>query len=146
LRRLVVDASVWVELLTSDRSASWSARLRGDELHVPALCDIEVAACLQRGTCAPAARAALAHYSTVPLHRHAHLPLLPRIHELRHWMPAADACYVALAEALEATFLTRDAQLGRTVRAIGTVPCERVGRQSLRMLPRRATASSRQRR
>lgn len=145
MRRLVVDASVWIHLLTSGRPA-WSGRLANDELHVPALCDVEVAACLRRGTAGKAARAALAHYSRAPLHRHAHLPLLQRVHDLRHLIPAADACYVALAEALGATLLTRDTRLCRTVRGIGTIDCERVRQGGLRMLRSGATASSRRRR
>ncbi len=41
--------------------------------------------------------------------RHGHGVLLPRIWELRHNLTAYDGAYVALAEALGAPLLTRDA-------------------------------------
>jgi len=39
--------------------------------------------------------------------------MLPRIWELRDNVSAYDAAYIALAEMLEATLVTRDAQLAR---------------------------------
>jgi predicted nucleic acid-binding protein len=36
---------------------------------------------------------------------------LPRVWELRHNLTADDAAYIALAEALDATLLTRDRRL-----------------------------------
>jgi predicted nucleic acid-binding protein len=46
-----------------------------------------------------------------PLYRYSHVPLLPRIWELRHSLSAYDAAYVALAEALDAPLVTRDRRL-----------------------------------
>ncbi len=46
-----------------------------------------------------------------PLIRYPHDLLLPRIWELRHNLTAYDAVYVALAEALDAPLVTRDAAL-----------------------------------
>jgi predicted nucleic acid-binding protein len=43
--------------------------------------------------------------------RHRHTPYLDRIWELRDNFTAYDACYLALAEALGATLLTRDRAL-----------------------------------
>ena len=46
-----------------------------------------------------------------PLTRYPHDVLLERVWELRHNLTAYDAAYVALAEALDATLLTRDRRL-----------------------------------
>jgi predicted nucleic acid-binding protein len=46
-----------------------------------------------------------------PIRRHLHEPLLERMWALRHTLTAYDAAYVALAEALGATLVTRDARL-----------------------------------
>jgi predicted nucleic acid-binding protein len=43
--------------------------------------------------------------------RHPHYPYLDRICDLRHNFSAYDAYYIALAEALGATLLTRDKAL-----------------------------------
>ena len=45
--------------------------------------------------------------------RHALLPFLPRLWDLRASLSAADAAYVALAEALGATLVTLDGRLAR---------------------------------
>lgn len=47
----------------------------------------------------------------LPVCRHAHDYLLPRIWELRDNLSACDAAYVALAELLEAPLVTCDARL-----------------------------------
>lgn len=92
------------------------------DLHVPALCDAEVAAglrrALARGALEPErARLALADHLDLPLTRHGHVALLPRILELRASFSAYDATYVALAERLDAALLTGDGGLRRAVRA-----------------------------
>jgi predicted nucleic acid-binding protein len=46
-----------------------------------------------------------------PLRRYQHDVLLQRVWELRHNLSAYDAAYAALAEALDATLLTRDRRL-----------------------------------
>ena len=46
-----------------------------------------------------------------PILRRPHLPLLPRIWELRDNLTACDAAYVALAEALRCPLVTSDARL-----------------------------------
>jgi len=50
-------------------------------------------------------------FLNLPLQRHPHDWLLPRVWELRHNLTAYDAVYVALAEALGAPLVTRDARL-----------------------------------
>lgn len=116
---IVVDASVLLEsLLRTPASEAVDARLlrssRG--LHAPHLIDVEVAQIVRRyagmGEIGEErGRSALADLHDFPLRRYPHGVLLPRIWELRHNLTAYDAAYVALAEALEAPFLTRDKRL-----------------------------------
>jgi predicted nucleic acid-binding protein len=118
----VADASAVVEfLLRTPRGAMVEAVLTAPDtdLHVPALCDIEVAAVLRRlsRSVLDAERRgqALADYADFPLTRHGHLSLLPRVLEMRDAFTAYDAAYVALAEVLEAGLLTADRRLARAV-------------------------------
>ncbi len=53
-------------------------------------------------------REALVVLRDFPLRRYPHDVLLERVWQLRHNLTAYDAAYVALAEALDATLLTRD--------------------------------------
>jgi predicted nucleic acid-binding protein len=91
------------------------------DLHVPSLCDVEVAAGLRRALAhrvltAQRAELAVADYADLPLTRHGHLALMSRILELRDNFSAYDAAYVALAERLGAALLTGDGGLRRAVR------------------------------
>ena len=62
---------------------------------------------------APArAEQALQDFLALGLTRYPHVPLLARAFELRDNATVYDALYLALAEALGATLLTRDAALG----------------------------------
>jgi predicted nucleic acid-binding protein len=116
---IVVDASALVEaLLQTPVAVVVLERLFDAEqtLHAPHLIDIEVTQVLRRyaasGQIAPArSRAALDDLLDFPLDRYPHDLLLPRIWELRHNLTAYDAAYVALAETLGATLLTRDHRL-----------------------------------
>ena len=45
--------------------------------------------------------------------RYPHAPLVDRIRDLKNYLTAYDAAYVALAEALEAPLVTLDARLAR---------------------------------
>jgi predicted nucleic acid-binding protein len=116
---IVVDASVILEVLlrTPAAPAVWE-RLFGTQqtLHAPHLIDLEVAQVLRRyaasgrvelGRC----RDALDDLFDFSLDRYPHDVLLPRVWELRHNLTAYDAAYVALAEALDATLVTRDRRL-----------------------------------
>ena len=87
-----------------------------ETLHAPHLLDLEVAQALRRHCSAGAttldrAREALEDFQNLPVTRYRHNLLLHRIWELRHNATAYDAAYLALAEALGAEFLTRDAAL-----------------------------------
>jgi predicted nucleic acid-binding protein len=91
-----------------------------NELHVPALCDVEVAAALRRALLAhlideARARDALEDYLDLPLTTHGHRVLLQRILALRQNFTAYDAAYVALAEEIHAPVLTADGALARAV-------------------------------
>ena len=50
-------------------------------------------------------------YSSLRVTRYPHFVFLPHIWRLRHNLSAYDAAYVALAEKLGATLITRDARL-----------------------------------
>lgn len=120
---IVVDASALIEYLLRTQGAKPIGVIVTDpeaDLHVPALCDIEVAAALRGlllGGTMTVQRAgeALEDYLDLPLTRHGHTWHLPRVLELRENMSAYDAAYVALAERLGAPFLTADRRLARAV-------------------------------
>jgi predicted nucleic acid-binding protein len=116
---IVADASVVLELLLrTPASAPVEARLfdSGETLHAPHLLDVEVAQVLRRYAArseisAARGRLGLGILSRFPILRYPHEPLLTRIWALRANMTAYDAAYVALAEALGATLVTRDERL-----------------------------------
>lgn len=116
---IVIDASVVLELLLrTPASPAVESRLlsSGETLHAPHLLDVEVAQVLRRYATrneisAMRGRLALEILARFPITRYSHEPLLTRIWALRANMTAYDAAYVALAEALGATLLTRDERL-----------------------------------
>lgn len=116
---IVVDASALVEVLLQMPAADQIEQLMfdsGQMLHAPHLLDIEVAQVVRRfasrGAISNAAgRAALTDLAELGVERHPHDPFLPRVWELRHNLTVYDAIYVALAESLSATLLTRDRRL-----------------------------------
>lgn len=125
MKAIVADASIVVELLLgTPRGAPLEAVLRepAAELHVPALCDVEVTAVLRRlvlGRRLGIERAldALEDYLDLPIARHGHTYLLSRAIGMRRNFSAYDASYLALAEWLDAAFLTSDERLARAVEA-----------------------------
>lgn len=116
---IVVDASAILEvLLGTPDGVPVAERLftPGETLHAPHLLDLEVAQVLRRYALAgelDSARGleALEDLADLPLTRYPHDLLLPRIWELLRNLTAYDAAYVALAEALAAILVTRDAAL-----------------------------------
>lgn len=115
---IVPDASVVVELLLGTPFAPrLSERLfAGESLHVPELLDLEVTQVLRRyylmgDLTAQRGVEALEDLAALPLRRYPHQPFLERIWALRRNVSAYDAAYVALAEALRATLITRDSRL-----------------------------------
>lgn len=118
---IVVDASVLVEILlrTPDAPALTERLLGpGDTLHAPELLDVEVAQVLRRYVhrreiSVAHGAAAIEILGAMPITRYRHEPLMQRIWALRDSVTAYDAAYVALAESLRATLVTRDASLAR---------------------------------
>lgn len=118
---IVVDASAVVELLLQlDAAEVLMDRLflSGESLHAPQLLDVEVTQVIRRyaraGDLTPARGAeAVRDLADLPITRHGHLPLLDRMWQLRNNATAYDAAYIALAEALDAVLVTRDAALAR---------------------------------
>lgn len=91
------------------------------DLHIPALCDVEVASALRRLVMArklglERAREALASHIELPLERHGHETIVLRVLDLRDNFGAFDAVYVALAESTEGALVTADQRLARAVR------------------------------
>lgn len=124
LKAVVVDASALVEyLFRTKRGLGVEEVLTAPEaeLHVPELCDVEVASGLRKALLArrmseERANLALNAYRSLPLTRHKHEPLLDRVLALRHNLSAYDAVYLALAEALGAELITIDEGLARAAR------------------------------
>ena len=116
---IVADASVVIEVLFGSRSAPAVAERLfepGQTLHAPHLIDIEVAHVIRRYATIgdigdDRGRTAIQDLADMPIRRYPHGELLPRVWELQGNLSAYDAVYVALAEALDATLLTRDRRL-----------------------------------
>lgn len=116
---IVLDASVVVDLLLNSPIAeAIRSRVRdaNESLHAPAVLDLEVAQTLRRFAARreisrERGRSVLGILQRLPVTRYSHELLLRRIWELRENLTAYDAAYIALAEGLNATFLTRDSHL-----------------------------------
>ncbi len=119
---IVLDASAMLELLLdTEPGARVADRVlaRRESLHAPHLIDLEVAHVVHRferlgEITSRKASEALQDLVHLTLQRHGHAVLLGRVRELRHSCSTYDAAYVALAEALDAPLLTRDARLARS--------------------------------
>lgn len=115
--RFVADASVVVAYLLGEGSDAERVALL-DDVHAPSFVDVEVTHTLRgllRGAkldlrSADTGRLELAE---LRLARHPDAVLLSRAWQLRDVCTTYDALYVALAEALDATLVTRDERLAR---------------------------------
>lgn len=118
---IVIDASVVGHWLLTDQPSQLPTSLGADvELAAPHLIDAEVAHTIRRHLLmglisVDRAEIALQDLMVLPIVRYPHTMLLPRAFSLRDNATIYDALYLALAEALEATLLTRD-------KALKTVP------------------------
>jgi predicted nucleic acid-binding protein len=114
---IVADASAVVEWLVGGRLGESVGRaLEGQDVHVPAHLDVEVAQVTRRlgsrAIITPArGEAMLEILAEAPLRRIPVAPLLPRMWALRGNLSAYDAAYVALAEALEVPLLSFDTKI-----------------------------------
>lgn len=115
----VADASVAVAYLLGEASKVEREGMVGD-VHAPSLLDVEVTQTfrgLVRAAKLDLSRAELGREELAQLgvRRHPDAALLRRAWELRDVCTTYDGLYVALAEALEATLMTRDGRLARGV-------------------------------
>jgi predicted nucleic acid-binding protein len=115
---IVLDTSAIVEFLVGADLLAERVRAvtTGEKLAAPHAVDLECASTLRglvQGSKLPPgeARRALDLLGRMNITRYGHVPLLPRIWQLRHNMWPYDAAYVALAEALDAELVTLDATL-----------------------------------
>lgn len=129
---LVVDASALVDLLLLRPPASRVEQhlvAHAFEMHAPELIDIEVVSALRRLVAArqvSALRAAQAieDLLDLPLERHCHAGLVPRVWQLRESLTAYDAAHLALAETLSdegCPLLTTDARFARAIATANAV-------------------------
>ena len=118
---IVLDTSAIIDVLLDlePHSRHLAKRIRNEspELATLHLLDAEVGQVLRRwvhrkALPASRAKAALDDLASLPLVRYPHLPLAHRAFELRDNATFYDALYLALAEGLDATLLTRDAAFG----------------------------------
>ncbi len=115
---MVADAAAIVDTLVAPRAATGRVLRTQRLLHAPDLVGLETLHALRglvRGGKMSRDRAARASeiFAVMPIVRHRHAPLEPRVWALRERMSAYDAAYVALAETLDAPLLTADRRLAR---------------------------------
>ena len=117
---IVVDASAVVEVLLRGSAAERiETRWRADpDLHSVHLLDLEVLQVLRRMLLAGVvdgdrAAQAVEDFTALRVRRWSHVPLRTRIWDLRANVTAFDAAYLALAERLRCTLLTRDTRLAK---------------------------------
>lgn len=117
---LIVDASVLAPAIADGGpdGVRYRKRLRGESIGGPELVRIEVLSVLRRqvlhGSLTPTqAGVAVSDLGTLPISIFPIEALLERCWQLRDNVTPYDACYVALAEALDCVLLTADGRLAK---------------------------------
>ena len=117
---LVVDASVLAPVVADGGvdGRRFRARLRGEVVVGPDLLRVEVTSVLRRHAnngqlTTEEAESAVSDLLAFPITVFPTGPLLRRVWGLRHNLTAYDACYVALAEAIQQPLLTADRRLAK---------------------------------
>lgn len=117
---IVADSSALVDYLAGGDAYAWVERqlASASSVHAPHLVDVEFVGALRRleargAVSAAVAEDAVAALGEIGLRRHGHLPYVERMWSLRANLTAADAAFVALAEALEVPLVTLDGRLAR---------------------------------
>ncbi|MCO5994428.1 type II toxin-antitoxin system VapC family toxin [Actinoallomurus rhizosphaericola] len=114
---IVVDTSAILRALADEKpDARLTERLTGAPMHVPHLIDTEILHALRglvlgRKMTPDRANDARRDFAALPLTRYPVRDLGERVWSLRGNLTASDACYVALAEALDCPLVTSDAKL-----------------------------------
>jgi len=116
---IVLDASAaidWLLQTAVGRQIEERIYSRGDSLHAPHLLDLEVAQVLRRlvregVVSGPRAEQAIEDLFDLRVTRYPHFIFLPHIWRIRDHFSSYDAAYVALADRLAATLITRDSRL-----------------------------------
>jgi predicted nucleic acid-binding protein len=116
---IVLDASAaidWLLQTSAGRRIESRIYLRGESFHAPHLLDLEITQVLRRLVresvlSAQRADQAIRDLISFRVTRYPHFVFLPYIWRLRHNLSAYDAAYIALAQELGATLITRDARL-----------------------------------
>ena len=116
---IVLDASAALKMiLRHEGSADLAGRVIGQDIHAPALIEVEVVSGLrrlerQRQIAEDRAMIGLEWFLDLGLEKHHGAAFARRIFALRHSLSAYDAAYIAVAEFLDAPLLTADARLSR---------------------------------
>lgn len=120
---LVTDASVLAPVVADDGPDGhrFRSRLRGEAIAGPDLLRLEVTSVLRRHLrsgrlTVDQATAAVSDALDLPIRVFPTAPLLARAWDLRDNLSVHDACYVALAEALDTLLLTADRRLATAPR------------------------------
>jgi predicted nucleic acid-binding protein len=116
---IVLDASAALKMVLShEGSEALVARVVGEDIHAPALIEVEVVSGLrrlqrQRRIAEDRALIGLEWFLDLGIEKHHGPELTRRIFALRNSLSSYDAAYIAVAELIEAPLLTADGRLSR---------------------------------